>query len=41
MKSSVDGCSNIQMEYGTIIVGATVDMYVVEAVLIVGGENFC
>lgn len=36
VKSSVDGCSNIQMEYGTIIVEATVDMYVVEAVLIVG-----
>lgn len=26
VKSSVDGCSNIQMGYGTIIVGATVDM---------------
>lgn len=37
-KSSVDGCSNIQMGYGTIIVGATVDMCVVGIVLIVPGE---
>lgn len=29
------------MEYGTIIVGATVDMYVVEVVLIVAGGNKC
>lgn len=25
LKSSLDGCSNIQMGYGTIIVGANVD----------------
>lgn len=40
VKSSVDGCSNIQMGYGTIIVGATVDMCLEKRSLIFYGI-FC